>query len=225
MIQQRNAVTAKTRPCRVMIVDDHPITRQGLGQLIDTVPDLDLCGEAESPTLALEVAAEQHPDVIVADLSFRGMDGFEMIKELRAKFPDVRILVLSIHDESYYAQRALKAGAMGYLMKHEPIERVIEGIRSVHQGHVFLSDRMSQVLLSRVGGGTAGPFGAEALTDREVEVLQLIGKGLSTRQVADQLGLSVKTIETHRENIKQKLKLENAAQLIQYAVRFAADAQ
>lgn len=222
---QRNAVSAKTRPCRVMIADDHPITRQGLGQLIRTCSDLELVGEADSPVAAIEAAGEQHPDVIVADLSFRGMDGFEMIKELRNRYPNVRILVLSIHDESYYAQRALKAGAMGYLMKHEPVERVLDAIRSVYHGHVFLSDRMSQVLLSRVGGAMVGPFGTEALTDREMEVLQLIGKGLSTRQVAEQLNLSVKTVETHRENIKQKLKLENAAQLIQYAVRFSADAQ
>ncbi len=222
---QRNAVSAKTRPCRVMVVDDHPITRQGLGQLIAATPDLDLVGEADSPMAAIEAVGEHQPDVVVADLSFRGMDGFEMIKELRSRFPDVRILVLSIHDESYYAQRTLKAGAMGYLMKQENVERVIDGIRSVYQGHVFLSDRMSQVLLSRVGGTATAPFGAEALTDRELEVLQLIGKGLSTRQVAEQLNLSVKTVETHRENIKQKLKLENAAQLIQYAVRFTADAQ
>lgn len=221
---QRTAVSAKTRPCRVMIVDDHPITRQGLSHLIRTASDMELTGTADSPTAALESMDEQHPDVVIADLSFRGMDGFEMIKELRDRFPNVRILVLSIHDESYYAQRALKAGAMGYLMKHEPVERVLEAVRSVYQGHVFLSDRMSQVLLSRVGGATVGPFGTEALTDREMEVLQLIGKGLSTRQVADQLGLSVKTVETHRENIKQKLKLENAAQLIQYAVRFTAEA-
>ena len=207
-----------------MIVDDHPITRQGLGQLIKATNDLELCAEAASPEAALEEARHVEPDVIIADLSYGGMDGFELIKQLKAQNPNVRVLVLSIHDESYYAQRALKVGAMGYLMKHEDVERVIDGIRAVYQGHVFLSDRMSQVLLSRVGGGTGAPIGAESLTDREVEVLQLIGKGLSTRQVADQLGLSVKTVETHRENIKQKLKLENAAQLIQYAVRFSTDA-
>ena len=222
---QRNTATAKTKPCRVLVVDDHPITRQGLGQLINSCADLELCGEADSPSTVCEAVTEGKPDVIIADLSYHGMDGYDMISRLKSEFPDVRILVLSIHDESYYAQRALKMGAMGYLMKHEAVDRVIEGIRSVHQGHVFLSDRMSQVLLSRVGGSTVGPFGTEALTDREIEVLQLIGKGLSTRQVASQLGLSVKTVETHRENIKQKLKLENAAQLIQYAVRFASEAQ
>lgn len=224
MVMQ-NSKTAQLKTCRVLIIDDHPIVRRGLGQLIDKAPDLELCGEADSPEAALEAVERLHPDVAVADLSFEGLDGMELIKDLKIRHPKLPVLVLSIHDESFYAQRSLKAGAMGYLMKQEAVDRVLEGIRAVHRGRVFLSDRMSQLLLSRATGGVnAGTaYGAESLTDRELEVLRLIGEGRSTREIAEQLHLSIKTIETHRENIKQKLRLENASQLIQYAVRFSLE--
>ena len=221
----RNIQPTPGRPCRVIIVDDHPIVRRGLGQLIERENDIELVAEAASPDAALDLVEEHKPDVVVADLAFEGLDGIELIKDLKARYPQVAVLVLSMHDESFYAQRVLKAGAMGYLMKQEGVEQVITGIRSVHQGRVYLSNRMSQLLLSRMTGGpsrTPG-FGVESLTDRELEVLRLIGQGRSTRQIAEQLHLSIKTIETHRENIKQKLQLENASQLVQYAVRFALE--
>ncbi|MEX1016495.1 MAG: response regulator transcription factor [Phycisphaeraceae bacterium] len=206
-------------------MDDHPIVRRGLGQLIDKETDMELVGEADSPSSALDAVEELSPHVVVADLSFEGLDGIELIKDLRARHPGLPVLVLSMHDESFYAQRVLKAGAMGYLMKQEGVEHVIDGIRSVRQGRVFLSNRMSQALLSRMTGGAGKQpaYGVESLTDRELEVLRLIGQGRSTRQIAEQLHLSIKTIETHRENIKQKLRLENASQLMQYAVRFAIE--
>ncbi|MEX0885890.1 MAG: response regulator transcription factor [Phycisphaeraceae bacterium] len=221
----RNIQPTPNRPCRVLIVDDHPIVRRGLGQLIERETDMDLVAEAASPDAALDGVEEHKPDVVVADLAFEGLDGIELIKDLKARYPQVAVLVLSMHDESFYAQRVLKAGAMGYLMKQEGVEQVITGIRSVYQGRVFLSNRMSQMLLSKMTGGPsrAPGFGVESLTDRELEVLRLIGQGRSTRQIAEQLHLSIKTIETHRENIKQKLQLENASQLVQYAVRFALE--
>ena len=211
--------------CRVLIIDDHPVVRRGLGELIEQAPDMELVGEAASPSEGLEAVDRAGPDVVIADLSFEGLSGIELIKDLKARHPDLTILVLSIHDEAFYAQRALKAGAAGYLMKQEAVERVLDGIRAVRKGRVFLSDKMAQVLLSRATGGAANTttYGAESLTDRELEVLRLIGEGKSTRAIAEQLHLSIKTVETHRENIKQKLKLENASQLIQYAVRFSMD--
>lgn len=221
----RSAQPRSAERCRVLIVDDHPIVRRGLGQLIDKEADMELVGEADSPSSALDAVEELSPHVVVADLSFEGLDGIELIKDLRARHPGLPVLVLSMHDESFYAQRVLKAGAMGYLMKQEGVEQVVDGIRSVREGRVFLSNRMSQALLSRMTGGThrAPTYGVESLTDRELEVLRLIGQGRSTRQIAEQLHLSIKTIETHRENIKQKLRLENASQLMQYAVRFAIE--
>ncbi|HEX7010509.1 MAG TPA: response regulator transcription factor [Phycisphaeraceae bacterium] len=225
MTSQPTAKVAQAKTCRVLIVDDHPILRRGLGQLIDREPDLELCGEADSPSAALDAVERLHPDVVVADLAFEGLDGFDLIKDLKIRHPHLPVLVLSVHDESYYAQRVLKAGAMGYLMKQEAPTKVIEGIRAVHRGRVYLSDHMSQILLSQMTSGSSSPqtFGIESLTDRELEVLRLIGQGKSTREIAQQLHLSVKTIETHRENIKQKLHLDNAAQLVQYAVRFAIE--
>ncbi|MFA9477661.1 response regulator [Phycisphaerales bacterium AB-hyl4] len=221
----RSAQPRTAERCRVLIVDDHPIVRRGLGQLIDRESDMELIGEADSPSSALDAVEALSPHVVVADLSFEGLDGIELIKDLRARHPGLPVLVLSMHDESFYAQRVLKAGAMGYLMKQEGVEQVVDGIRSVREGRVFLSNRMSQALLSRMTGGSNRPptYGVESLTDRELEVLRLIGQGRSTRQIAEQLHLSIKTIETHRENIKQKLRLENASQLMQYAVRFAIE--
>lgn len=211
--------------CRVLIIDDHPVVRRGLGELIEQAPDMELVGEAATPSEGIDAVDRNSPDVVIADLSFEGLSGIELIKDLKARHPDLTILVLSIHDEAFYAQRALKAGAAGYLMKQEAVERVLDGIRAVRRGRVFLSDKMAQILLSRATGGSGSTptYGAESLTDRELEVLRLIGEGKSTRAIAEQLHLSIKTVETHRENIKQKLKLENASQLIQYAVRFSMD--
>ncbi|MFP4145681.1 MAG: response regulator [Phycisphaeraceae bacterium] len=217
--------TARTRLCRVLIVDDHPIIRRGLGRVIDEQADLELCGEADCPEDALSCISDLRPDVIVADLSFEGLDGIELIKDLKVRHPRLPILVLSMHDETFYAQRVLKAGAMGYLMKQEPVEQILDGIRSVRRGHIYLSDQMAQVLLSQVSGSPARRehASAQTLTDRELEVLRLIGEGRATREIAQSLHLSIKTVETHRENIKHKLQLQNATQLVQYAVRFSLD--
>jgi DNA-binding NarL/FixJ family response regulator len=220
-LQQPKTSTA----CRVLIVDDHPIVRKGLGQLIDAESDMELVGEADSPDAGLEAIARLHPDVVITDLSFEGIDGIEFIKDIKVRYPELPILVLSMHDESFYAERTIKAGAMGYLTKEEAIDRVIDGIRSVQRGRIFLSDHMAQFMLSRMATkpSAAAVSGIDSLSDRELEVLRLIGQGKSTRQIAELLHLSVKTIETHRENIKQKLKLKNASQLVQYAVRFSLE--
>ncbi|MCC7407202.1 MAG: response regulator transcription factor [Phycisphaeraceae bacterium] len=219
-----NPGVAPTRRCRVLIVDNHPLVRQGLGRLINDESDMELCGEADSPAEGLKAIKQFNPDVAVVDLSFHGLDGIELIKDIKAQHPGLPVLVLSTHQESFYAQRTMKAGAMGYLMKNEAAERVIEGIRAVRQGRIVLSDVMSQFMLARATGGITGPAGSvEDLTDRELEVLYLIGQGKTTRQIADLLHLSIKTIETHRENIKQKLRLDNGTQLIHYAVQFTIE--
>ncbi len=204
---------------RVLLVDDHPILRQGLAQLINQEPDLTVCGEAEDSPKAFAAAEELNPDVVVVDISLRGGNGIELIKNLKARFPDLPMLVLSMHDESLYAERALRAGSRGYIMKEEATEKVIVGIRQVMAGEIFLSDRMKSRMLQQMASGktkiVASPI--EHLTDRELEVFRLIGEGRSTRQIANELHLSVRTVEAYREYIKSKLNLKNSTELVQHA--------
>jgi DNA-binding NarL/FixJ family response regulator len=209
-----------SQPARVLVVDDHPIVRQGLGQLIDAEPDLALCAEAADAPAALAAVEQEVPDLAIVDISLAGSDGLELVRQVRERWPSVRVLVLSMHSESVYAERALSAGAQGYIMKQEPPDRILHAMREVLRDEVFLSDKLRTKLLYRlVGSGRdreRTPI--ERLTDRELTVLRLIGAGRGTRQIAEQLGLSVKTIETYRENLKRKLHLASAAELVQYAV-------
>jgi DNA-binding NarL/FixJ family response regulator len=222
----RSQPTAKA-PKRILIVDDHPITRYGLTQLINHEPNLLVCGEAESAAQALATIKSARPDLVLADITMPGRSGLEFIKDLQAQHPGVAVLVMSMHDETIYAERVLRAGGRGYIMKNEGGERLLEAIRQVLQGQVYISKSMSAALLevfaphrSRVGEATPG-----ALSDREFEVFQLIGQGLSTRQIGERLNLSVKTIGTHRQHIKQKLKVRTGPELIRQAVRWAAAQQ
>ena len=222
----RSQRTAKA-PKRILIVDDHPITRYGLTQLINHEPDLLVCGEAESAAQALAAIKSARPDLVLADITMPGRSGLEFIKDLQAQHPGVAVLVMSMHDETIYAERVLRAGGRGYIMKNEGGERLLEAIRQVLQGQVYISKSMSAALLevftphrSSVGEATPG-----ALSDREFEVFQLIGQGLSTRQIGERLNLSVKTIGTHRQHIKQKLKVRTGPELIRQAVRWAAAQQ
>jgi len=201
---------------KVLLVDDHPIVRHGLGLLIDHEADLKVCGETESAVETLGSIDRLAPDIAVVDISLRGSSGLELTKALREVRPELPVLVLSMHDESLFAERALRAGARGYVMKQESAETVLAAIRKVLDGGICLSERLSSKMLREfVDGDRTEPekFGIESLSDRELEVFELIGRGHSTRKIADRLKLSVKTIETHRAHVKQKLKLDNATEL------------
>ena len=204
---------------RVLLVDDHPILRAGLRKLIDHEPDMMVCGEAEDGPKAFELAGTVQPDVAVIDISLKGSNGIELIKNLKARYPDLPTLVLSMHDESLYAERALRAGSRGYIMKEEAIEQVLVAIRRALAGEIFLSDRMKSKMIQQMasGKGKAVASPIEQLTDRELEVFRLIGEGCSTRQIAGQLHLSIRTVEAYREYIKAKLGLKNATELVQHA--------
>lgn len=206
---------------RVFIVDDHPMMRDGLRQLIGNEPDLELCGEADTAALALELAIKTKPDVMLVDITLRNGNGLDLIKDLQASVPDAVVLVLSMHDESLYAERVLRAGGRGYIMKQEGGRKIIEGIRRVADGGTFVSDAIASKIVdifSRRSHDAESPV--ERLTDREFQVFQLIGQGLSTREMAEQLHVSAKTIEVHRVNIKEKLNTPTLPDLIRYAVRW-----
>ncbi len=212
----------KAKKLRVLIVDDHPIVRHGLRQLISQEPDLEVSGEAERPSEALKAIASLKPHVAIVDLSLREGSGLELIKDIKVRHPKLAVLVLSMHDESIYGERVLRAGARGYITKAEASENLLTAIRRVLAGEIYLSEKMAARMLHKLAAGPgvtdSSPVGV--LSDRELEVFQLIGQGLRTRQIAERLQLSVKTIETYRENIKWKLKLEDAAELLQHAIRW-----
>jgi DNA-binding NarL/FixJ family response regulator len=215
----KNQLGIRKAKTRVLLVDDHPILRRGLAQLINQECDMAVCGEAEDAPKAFEAFSTLHPDVAVVDISLKGGNGIELIKNVKARFPAVPILVLSMHDESLYAERALRAGGLGYIMKEEAIEQVLVGIRRVLVGEIFLSDKMKAKMLQQLASGKAKAFVSpiENLTDRELEVFRLIGEGRSTRQIAGELHLSVRTVEAYREYIKGKLNLKNSTELVQHA--------
>lgn len=209
---------------RIMIVDDHALVRHGLSQLISCEADLEVCAQAATVDEALEQLAT-NPDLIVVDISLKDGNGIELIKQIKSKDEDMKMLVSSMHDESLFAERALHAGARGYINKQESTEKVIDAIRHVLGGHIYLSPRMTDRLLHGVVEGQKMPetSSIEKLSDRELQVFELIGRGLSTRQIANQLELSIKTIETHREHIKSKLNLKNGAELSRHAVRWVLE--
>jgi DNA-binding NarL/FixJ family response regulator len=211
--------TLRKPKTRVMLVDDHPILRRGLAQMINLEADMMVCAEAEDGPKAFELAGTANPDVAVIDVCLKGGNGIELVKNLKARFPDLPTLVLSMYDESLYAERALRAGSLGYIMKEEAIEQVLVAIRRVLQGEIFLSDKMKAKVLQQLATGKAKTVMSpiEALTDRELEVFRLIGEGHSTRQIAGELHLSVRTVEAYREYIKAKLNLKNSTELVQHA--------
>jgi DNA-binding NarL/FixJ family response regulator len=208
------------RRWRVLVVDDHPVVREGLAARIDREADLGVCGTAADAHEAVERVEALSPDIVVTDLSLGGKPGIELIKDLRELRPALPVLVLSIHDEALWAERVLRAGASGYIMKSQATENVVEAIRTVVNGGVWVSERINAALLQRARRSAPSPAGSalERLTDRELEVFQLIGQGIGPREIAARLYLSVKTIEVHREHIKEKLELRSTAELIRYAV-------
>jgi DNA-binding NarL/FixJ family response regulator len=217
-VKGKNAKPAKTR---ILIVDDHPMMRDGLRQLIAHEPDMELCGEADDVASALEQAEALKPDLAIVDITLRSSSGLELIKDLQIRSPKTAVLVLSMHDESLYAERVLRAGGRGYIMKQEGGKKIIEGIRQIASGHTFVSDAISAKILDSFSGHRGdNKSTVEQLTDREFEVFQLIGQGVSTKEMADKLHVSAKTIEVHRVNIKEKLHIATAAELIRFAVRW-----
>lgn len=204
---------------RVLIVDDHPIVRRGLAQLIEQEPDLEVCGEAADAETAVTAMEKLDPDIALVDLMLKGASGTDLIKNLKARWANTPILVLSMHDEAVYAERALRAGAHGYIMKEEATGQVLTALRKVLGGDVYVSERMVSHLLRRMVGGTQGD-GLESLSDRELEVFQWIGRGLSVTEIAERLSVSPKTIETYRAHIKDKLNLASSAEVMRLAVQW-----
>jgi len=209
----------------VFVVDDHPLLRQGLALLINQQQDLEVCGEAEEAQAAMRSITQKKPDILIVDISLNGPDGLELLKSIRSSYPDLPVLILSMHDETIYAERALRARANGYIMKQEATEKVLIAVRRILNGEVYLSDRMANKLLQQYIGGSPATIRSRiaALSDRELEVFCLIGEGRGTREIADELHLSIKTVETYQAHIKEKLSLHSGRELIQHAVQWKID--
>jgi DNA-binding NarL/FixJ family response regulator len=210
---------------RVLIVDDHPIFRDGISQLINHEADLRVVGGVASAPQALTAVEELRPDIVIVDISIQGTNGIELMKSIRAQHPALPVLVLSMHDENIYAERALRAGARGYIMKAAPSENVILAIHRILDGGMYLSDAMHGQLLNTFFAGRGPKGGASAieqLSDRELEVFRALGEGKGTREIAEAFNLSVKTVETHRAHIKDKLKIRTATELIRAAVEWVS---
>ena len=221
--EQNAPATKDSEPKRVMIVDDHPMMRAGVIQLIEKQPGMAVCGEAGSPAEAMELIAGCRPDLILVDVSIKGSSGLEFIKNVSAVHGHIPMLVVSMHDEKVYAERAMRAGACGYIMKEESAEYLIIAIKRVLEGGVYLSKEMSTLLLKALGNpqarNTDSPL--QRLTDREFEVFRLIGEGKTTEEIAQHLHISPKTVDVHRFQIKEKLHLASSTALVHYAVRWA----
>jgi DNA-binding NarL/FixJ family response regulator len=212
-----------TSDVRILIVDDHPIVRRGLVGMINQEPGLHVVAEAEDYHHALEAFKSHAIDLAIIDLTLEGLGGLELIKQLRVMYPKIPLLVLSMHDEMLYSERALRAGARGYIMKQEGTDRLATAIRTILRGEIYVSERVAARMVGKFVDGKrdAGSTPLDRLSDRELEVFELLGRGLGTRQVADRLCVSIKTIESHREHIKLKLQLKNATELIQHATQWA----
>jgi DNA-binding NarL/FixJ family response regulator len=206
---------------KVLLVDDHPIVRQGLAQLLDQSNDLKVCGEASSAQSALEAIGRLQPDIVIVDILLKGENGIELIKKIKSLYGKLPVLVMSMYDESLYAERALRAGARGYIMKEEATDKMLTAIRKIMQGDIYLSEGMVSRVLHRLADGK-GEVGTplDRLSDRELEVFQLIGEGLGTRQIAERLSVSVKTIESYRAHIKDKLELDNSNDVVRQAMQW-----
>ncbi len=209
------------KPKRIVVVDDHPLFRKGLEQLINSSDDaFSICGEAGDAAEGMSVIRQLKPDLVIVDLSLPGANGIELIKNIRAEFQKLPVLILSMHDESLYALRALRAGAQGYVMKQEALENVVNAIREVLAGRPYLSHEMSAKLITNFASGSSQVNPTDKLSDRELEILELIGKGRDVREIAQALHISAKTVETHRAHIKEKLNLKNARQVTRFAVQW-----
>jgi DNA-binding NarL/FixJ family response regulator len=207
---------------RVLLVDDHPIVRQGLRRMLEAEADLTVCAEADSEAAAREAIRAQKPDIVVVDLSLDRGDGIELVREMHAEDPQLRMLVLSMHDETIYAERLLAAGAMGYIMKQAASDQLLTAVRKVLDGRMYVSETVQRTLDARAGEsrGADPTDPVSRLSNREVQILNMVGRGMSSRDIATEFGLSVKTIESHRQTIKHKLGLATNSQLLQYAMKW-----
>jgi DNA-binding NarL/FixJ family response regulator len=219
MLNEQPSPNAKTR---IFIVDDHPVVREGLSLMMNREPDLAVCGEAEEASSALQSISTLKPDFLIVDISLNGPDGLDLLKAVRVRFPNLPVLILSMHDESIYAERALRAGANGYIMKQEATDRVLVAIRQILSHKVYVSDRIANQMLQQYinGSGAEKRSPVADLSDRELEVFRLIGEGHSTRMIAEALHLSVKTVESYQAHIKEKLALKNGRELVQRAIQW-----
>jgi DNA-binding NarL/FixJ family response regulator len=210
---------------KILVVDDHPAVREALAARIAQHADLEICGAAEDVAAALQLVADQKPDIIITDITLKKGDGIDLIKRIKLHDASARILVWSMHSENLYAERALRAGAMGYITKEQATQQIIDAIRHVLSGKVYLSPAMSEKLLRRTlnGGKSFEHSPIDGLTDRELEVFRLIGQGVKTQEIADRLHLSAKTVETHRDRIKKKLDLKDGTELVRRAVLWASE--
>jgi DNA-binding NarL/FixJ family response regulator len=209
---------------KIFLIDDHAVLRDGVRRLLDEEEDLQFCGEADNARKTFERVELDRPDLVIVDISLPGTNGIELIKNLRARIPDIAILVLSMHDETLYAERALRAGAKGYIMKQASAQQLLTAIRAVLQDEIYLNPALSASLLkSLVSPKQRTANALDLLSDRELEILRLVGEGFTTREVATKLGISVKTVESHRGNIRQKLKLKSGAELMRFALSHRAE--
>jgi DNA-binding NarL/FixJ family response regulator len=205
---------------RIVVVDDHPIVRERLAEILNRELDLQVCGEAEDRSTAIRVVDETTPDLVIVDLTLKNSDGLELIKDLRSRWPTILILVVSMHDESLYAERVIRAGARGYITKQEATHSIIHAVRRVFQGGVYLNERAASQLLGRLAraGNRPADGPGELLADRELQVFELTGQGLSILQIAQRLHIGAKTVETYRARIREKLHLKDASELLQSAI-------
>lgn len=217
-----NQISGTTKKKKVFVVDDHPIVRQGLTLLINREQDLVVCGEAEDAQSAMQAVSGLNPDIAIIDISLNGPDGLDLLKDIRMRLPDLPVLILSMHDELIYAERALRAGAQGYIMKQEATEKVLVALRRILNQEMYVSERIANRMLQRYvrAPNTGRPSSVGDLTDRELEVFRLIGEGHATRQIADELHISVKTVESYQAHIKEKLSLRSARELVQHAIQW-----
>jgi DNA-binding NarL/FixJ family response regulator len=220
-----NSIAEPKPPARILIVDDHPLFREGLRQLVDREPGLSVCGEAADAEEARRLVPELQPDLVIVDISLGGASGIDLIKSLKADDPELPLLVVSMHDESLYAERALRAGALGYVMKHEPPKTVKTAIHRVLAGEVYLSEKMAASLITKLVRGSNGAEASpvNSLSDRELEVFRLLGQGKGRREIAQELNLTVPTINSFSARIKEKLRLKNSAELLLHAIRWTQE--
>jgi len=207
---------------KIFLVDDHPIVRQGMALFINREADLNVCGEAEDSLSAMHGIPACRPDLVIVDISLNGPDGLDLLKSIRIQYPGLPVLILSMHDELIYAERALRAGANGYIMKQEATEKVLIAVRRILNREVYVSDRVANKMLQMyiAGSPSTKQSPVAGLSDRELEVFRLIGEGHSTRQIAEELHLSVKTVESYQAHIKEKLSLRSARELVQHAIQW-----
>jgi DNA-binding NarL/FixJ family response regulator len=213
---------------KVLVVDDHPIVREGLAQMINREPDLSVCGDAANMQKAVQLIDVLRPDILIVDISLNGPDGLDLLKHIRTQDPSLPVLILSMHDESIYAERALRAGANGYIMKQEATDNVLDALRRILNREVCVSPRIANKMLQQFVGATGTDkkhSSVHELSDRELEVFRLIGAGHGTREIAEELHLSVKTVETYQAHLKEKLVLRNSRELVQYATRWTMGAR